>query len=384
MLRPILGKSEKLWVESFRAPEKLKSLAQKINEESQEIEHLKIMHVCGSHEHTTIYWGLRSLLPENIELVAGPGCPVCVCSTHEIEEAIELTKMGAIIATFGDMLRDKTKAGSLYDIRAEGGDVRVVYSAFDALKIARENPKKEVVFFSVGFETTAAPTASLFGYEIPENFSLLTSHKLTSPAIDALLKTEENLLDALIAPGHVSTIVGAQDWERFPRDHGVTTVVAGFEPLDVLLAILEIVKRFKEKKPELVNEYSRLVKHDGNKKAREWMDRVFEVRDVWWRGIGIIPNSGLFLKKEYKKRDARGKFMLDVPLDPVHDTPPGCVCHLVILGMKYPPECPFFGKSCIPSDPYGPCMVSEEGTCFIWYRYGDPGVIKRFINQTQQ
>lgn len=362
----------------FRDPKRLKGLAKRISEEAKDIGKLKIMHVCGSHEHTTIYWGLRSLLPENIELVAGPGCPVCVCSTHEIEEAIELAKRGVILATFGDMLRDKTKNGSLYDARARGGDIRVVYSGFDAVKLARGNPKREVVFFSVGFETTAAPTASLFGLPLPPNFSILTSHKLTSPAVELLLQTEENILDALIAPGHVSTIVGAQDWARFPEKYNVTTVVAGFEPLDVLIAILEIVRRFKEGRAELVNEYRRLVKYEGNLKAREWIDKVFEVKGVWWRGIGVVPNSGLFLRSEYEDYDARKRFELNIPFDPEADTPPGCVCHLVILGKKYPPECPLFGKSCTPGDPYGPCMVSEEGTCYIWHRYGNPEIIRKF------
>jgi hydrogenase expression/formation protein HypD len=268
--------------------------------------------------------------------------------------------------------------GSLYQAKAKGGDVRVIYSGFDALRVAEENRDREVVFFSVGFETTAAPTASLFRTRLPQNLSILTSHKLTSPAVEMLMEVKGEKLDGIVAPGHVSTIVGAQDWERFPKKYGVTTVVAGFEPIDLLLAVLRIIEQIKRGEPKLINEYSRLVKYEGNMRARKEMDRVFYVSDTWWRGIGSVPNSGLFLRNEFKEFDARERFGLEVDFDPEEDTPPGCICHLIILGRSYPSQCPLFGKKCTPLDPYGPCMVSQEGTCYIWYRYGSREQISKF------
>jgi len=345
----------------------IKSLAGKRN--------YRIMHVCGSHEHTITYWGLRSLIPSNVELVAGPGCPVCVCAAHEVGEAILLARKGHILVTFGDMVRDRTRYGSLLSSKQDGADVRIVYSGQDAVEIAKKNKGKEVIFFSVGFETTAAPVASLFKTELPTNFSLLTSHKLTSPAVEALLSKGEITLDGIIAPGHVSTIVGASDWEKFPKRYGVTTVVAGFEPVDVLLAVLYILK---ERPPKLINEYKRLVKYEGNLLAKRIMSEVFDIRDTWWRGIGWVPKSGLFLKESLSQFDARKKFGISLSPHEEEDIPKGCSCHLVVIGRIYPPECPLFGKSCTPQNPYGPCMVSYEGACYIWHRFGDIHTIRKF------
>jgi hydrogenase expression/formation protein HypD len=335
----------------------------------------RIMHVCGSHEHTITYWGLRALLPSNIELIPGPGCPVCVCAAHEVGEAIYLAREGHIIATFGDMVRDRTRFGSLLDAKSEGADVRIVYSGHDAVEIARRNRGKEVIFFSVGFETTAAPVASLFKERLPPNFSLLTSHKLTSPAVEALLLEGEINLNGLIAPGHVSTIVGAVDWKKFPEKYGITTVVAGFEPVDVLLAVLYILK---EKTPKLINEYRRLVKYEGNLTAKKIMKEVFDIRDTWWRGMGWVPDSGLYIKDKFSEFDARKKFGVSFSPLEEEDIPKGCSCHLVVVGKVYPPECPLFGKICTPQNPYGPCMVSYEGACYIWHRFGDINTIRKF------
>lgn len=335
---------------------------------------LRIMHVCGSHEHTITYWALRGILPEELELIAGPGCPVCVSASHEVGEAIELAREGLTILTFGDMMMNRTRFGSLMDAKSDGADVRIIYSPRDAIKIAKEEKKREFVFFSIGFETTTAPIASMILEEPPANFSILTSNKRTSPAVDHLLQDEDFDLDGIIAPGHVSTIVGAKDWERFPKKYGITTVVAGFEPVDVLLAILIITKA---KKPCLYNEYRRLVKYEGNTRALALMDEVFEVDTAWWRGMGWVPESGYYLKEKFKKYNAREKYGVSMKPDPEEDIPKGCSCHLIVTGRAYPTDCPLFGNRCTPENPYGPCMVSVEGTCQIWYRFGNIKKLRR-------
>jgi len=338
---------------------------------------VRIMHICGSHEHTATRFGLRTLLPANVELIAGPGCPVCVCSSADIHDAIEVARKGAILTTFGDMMRDRTPYGSLEDARAGGADVRMVYSPLDAVQIAKDNKDREVVFFGVGFETTAAPAASMVSDELPANFSMLTSFKLTSPAVEALLKSGKHHLDGIIAPGHVSTVVGAVDWARFPEKYGVPAVVAGFEPADLLLAVLKVMQQVADGKPKVENEYTRLVRFDGNPLALKAMKNAFDVRPAFWRGVGTIPDSGLFLKDKWSDHDAREKLDVQSTVDSEKDLPKGCHCDEVIVGELYPNECPLFGKSCTPSSPYGPCMVSGEGTCYIWHRFGDPRELRK-------
>lgn len=337
----------------------------------------RIMHVCGSHEHTAVRFGIRSLLPANIELIAGPGCPVCVCSSADIQDAMKIAAKGAILATFGDMLRDRTSHGSLEETKANGGDVRIVYSPLDAVKLAREDPSREVVMFGVGFETTAAPVASMVSDDLPENFSILTSFKLTSPAVEALLSSGKHHLDGIIAPGHVSTIVGAADWARFPQKYKVPAVVAGFEPADLLIAVLKIMQQIADGEPRIENEYTRLVRFDGNPLAMKAMKNAFDVRPAFWRGMGMIPYSGLFLKERWGDLDARKKFGVESKVESAKDLPKGCHCDKVVVGEIYPTECPLFGKSCTPSNPYGPCMVSVEGTCYVWHRFGDPRHLRK-------
>ncbi len=338
---------------------------------------IKIMHVCGSHEHTVTYYGLRTLLHDNLELVAGPGCPVCVCSVSDIREAMEIARKGAILCTFGDMVRDRTPYGSLDDVRREGADVRIVYSPADAKRIALENPGKEVVFFGVGFETTSAPISSLVFDEIPENLSILTSLKKTSPAVEALLKSGEIVLDGVIAPGHVSTVVGGQDWGNLPEKFEIPTTVSGFEPVDVLLSIMDLLEQIKSGKSELHIEYKRLVSLEGNRTAQKMLSDAFEVREAYWRSMGSVPGSGYFLKKKFEKHDARKKFNVAFEVEPDKDTPVGCKCHLVVTGKAYPSDCALFNKKvCRPDSPCGPCMVSGEGTCYIWNRYGNTQTLK--------
>jgi hydrogenase expression/formation protein HypD len=356
-------------LERFQDRDKAEGLVASIRETAAGLK-LKIMNVCGTHEHAIAQWGLRSLIPKDIELIAGPGCPVCVCPTHEIKEALTLARNGVILATFGDMLRVRTREGSLLDARSEGARVQLVYSALDALRIAREHPKEEVTFFSVGFETTSAPTASLLMTESnPRNFSILTSQRLTPPAVEFLCRSDDNPIDAFIAPGHVSCIIGARGWKSIPEDFGKPTVVTGFEPLDLLLAIQSLLKQIRENRPALTNEYTRTVSYEGNIRAQEVMNRAFEVRDCFWRGIGIIESSGLFLRDEFNGWDARRKFNVHLEPQPEEDIPQGCSCGLVLLGKRVPTDCSLFGTECTPLNPFGPCMVSQEGTCLIWYKF---------------
>jgi len=360
----------------FRKAEVVKALVKKINRLLPK-GRLKIMHVCGSHEHTVTYYGLRAMLSHRLELVAGPGCPVCVCSTADIREAIEVSKEDATLCTFGDMIRDRTPYGALEDAKRNGADIRMVYSPLDALKIAKENPNREVVFFGVGFETSSAPIASLLFDSPPDNFSMLTSLKRTSPAVESLLKGGEISLNGVIAPGHVSTIVGGADWLSIPASFGIPTVVAGFEPVDVLLAIIDILDQIRNGKAELGIEYKRLVRYRGNEQAQLMLSKVFDVKDAHWRALGKVPQSGYFLKQEFAAYDARKRFNVNFDVEVEKDVPPGCKCHLVVTGKAYPSNCSLFNnRLCTPEEPRGPCMVSGEGTCHIWYRYGSADALR--------
>jgi len=326
------------------------------------------MHVCGTHEHTISKYGLRSLLPKEIEVISGPGCPVCVCPAADIDKAIELGKReDTIITTFGDMIRVPASTISLTELKAQGADVRIVYGPNDAVKIARENPNKEVIFFAIGFETTAPLT----GFEIknnpPSNFSAICAHKLIPAALELLINIDQLNIDGFISPGHVSAIIGMQPYKIFSDAYHVPNVIAGFEPNDVLLSILMLLKQIKSKKSATLNEYSRVVKPGGNKVAQEVISEVFESVSSPWRGIGRILDGGLAIREKYENYDADKKF--DIKIEKAMDIPPGCSCHLVMTGKIYPYECKLFRKSCTPINPIGPCMVSLEGTCSIYYKY---------------
>lgn len=331
----------------------------------------KLVHVCGTHEITITHYGLRSLLPPQLEVLEGPGCPVCVTPVGDIDGAIELAEAGHTVATFGDMVRVPGSTWSLEDARGEGGDVRIVYSAADAAELARQLDK-EVVFFAVGFETTAPTVAAVLleGAEsLPDNFSLLVSHKLIPPAMEALLADGRADIQGYIAPGHVSTIIGVRPYEALPRKYGIPIVIGGFEPLDILYAIALLLKGLREE-ARVDNGYPRSVTYQGNQWAQELIERAFEPTDVRWRGIGIIPNSGLRLREEFARWDARRKFGIRVrSAEELH---PGCRCSLVITARATPDRCPLFSHVCTPRTPYGPCMVGEEAMCNIWYRYGGP------------
>ncbi|RLF15964.1 MAG: hydrogenase formation protein HypD [Thermoprotei archaeon] len=329
---------------------------------------VKIMHVCGTHEQVISHHGLRALLPSHVEVIAGPGCPVCVVPAKEVDEAIELAlRHHVVLATFGDMYRVPGTQLSLAEAKAHGADVRVVYSVRDAVKIAEENPSKQVVFFAIGFETTAPTTASELVSGPPRNFSVLVSHRLIPPVMELLLGIAETYFDGFICPGHVATIIGARPFKLFPEAYRMPTVIAGFEPLDVMVAVKHIVDQVARGEAKLVNEYRRSVRENGNPRALKLMEEVYEVYDGYWRGIGRVPASALRLKESFREYDARYRF--NVQVGPSRDLKPGCSCHLVLTGKLNPTECPLFAKACTPRSPQGPCMVSSEGTCNIWFRY---------------
>ncbi len=324
---------------------------------------LKIMNVCGSHEHTIAFSGMRSLMPENLEIIPGPGCPVCVCPESDIIHAIDLSNRDdVILVTYGDMLRVPSVKGS---IRAQGKNYKMVSSPFEAISIAHSNPDKKIVFFSIGFETTTAPTAAILETGVPDNFFVLSSHRLTPAIMEVLVKDADIGIDGFIAPGHVSAIVGADAWNVFSEKYGIPTVVAGFQADNLMLGIAEILGQLKSGKITTGNVYAGVVRPEGNLQAQKIMDKFFEVSDVNWRAIGHIPGSGLELRDEYSGRDAKKAFDLE---EVKESKIPGCICGTIILGKAYPSACRLFRKACTPKTPKGPCMVSMEGACNIWFK----------------
>jgi hydrogenase expression/formation protein HypD len=348
----------------FRNPELAQSIASKIKTLAPKKGQVKICHVCGTHEWTITHYGLRSLLPENVEVIAGPGCPVCIVPAAEIDEAVQLANKGKVITCFGDVLRVPGSQSSLLEAKAAGADVRIVYAVSDAVEMAKREPDKEFVFSAVGFETTAPSTAVEALGNLPKNFSFLVSHRLIPPAMELLLGIGDLQIDGFIAPGHVSAIIGLKPYELFPRVYRMPTVVAGFEPIDVLMAIYMILKQVSENDARLENEYPRVVKPEGNVKALEMMKKAFTVTAGNWRGIGRLPDSALQLRESLANYDARLKY--GVKIEQGKDILLGCECHLVIIGKIKPNQCPMFLKACTPAKPVGACMVSSEGTCRVW------------------
>lgn len=348
----------------FRDPELAHSIVEKIKDVAPKKEQVKICHVCGTHEWTITHFGLRSLLPENVEVIAGPGCPVCIVPAAEIDEAIQLAQKGMVITCFGDVLRVPGSNSSLLEAKAAGADVRFVYALSDAVEMAKRAPEKQFVFSAIGFETTAPSTAVEVLGNLPKNFSFLVSHRLIPPAMELLLGVGDLQIDGFIAPGHVSAIIGLKPYELFPRVYRMPTVVAGFEPIDVLMSIYMLLKQYSESDARLENEYSRVVKPEGNVKALEIMKKAFTVTAGNWRGIGRLPDSALKLRESLAQFDARLKY--GVHVEQGKDILLGCECHLVIIGKIKPKECPMFMKACTPAKPVGACMVSSEGTCRVW------------------
>jgi hydrogenase expression/formation protein HypD len=350
----------------FRDPELAKKVSEKMVEIAPKRGVVKICHVCGTHEWTITHYGLRSLLPKNVEVIAGPGCPVCIVPASEIDEAVQLALKGIVIACFGDLFRVPGSNMSLLDAKARGADVRVVYGVGDAVQMARNDPDKEFVFFAVGFETTSPSTAVEVAGKPPENMSFLISHRTIPPAMKLLVEMKDLSLNGFIAPGHVSTIIGLKPYEVFPEEYAMPVVVAGFEPLDLMFGVYMVLKQLNEGKPKLENEYLRGVNREGNSKAQELIDEVFSTVDGTWRGLGTISLSKYTLRNEYAKYDAHLKY--GVRVEKGVDKQHACKCHLVVIGKIKPTECPLYMKTCTPQKPVGACMVSVEGTCRIWAR----------------
>jgi hydrogenase expression/formation protein HypD len=332
------------------------------------------MEVCGTHTVAIFKGGIRQLLPEEVNLLSGPGCPVCVTSNADIDKAIGLAQDDEIIlTTFGDMMKVPGSYSSLHHVKAAGADIRVVYSVLDALSMAEDNPAKSVVFFGVGFETTAPTTASAI-IEAErrgiENFFFLSVHKVIPPAIRALLNSDEVHIDGFICPGHVSTIIGSLPYEFISKEYGVPCVIAGFEPLDILQAIDMLLEQIISREPRVSIQYSRAVRKEGNSIALKYLSTVFQVTESYWRGIGIIPETGLQLARQYERFDAEKVF--NIITKPPKEAA-GCRCGNVLRGAATPVECGLFARGCTPEHPVGPCMVSAEGTCSAWYLYGREG-----------
>lgn len=342
---------------------------------------MSFMGFCGTHEWTFTYFGLRSLLPRDLRVVAGPGCPVCITPGSYVDTAVKLSLDGVKILTYGDAYKlpgsELGRPRSLAEARAEGGSVQVVYGFTDALRIARRSRGLHV-FLGIGFETTAPSVASPISRgEVPGNLLVLSAYRLTPPIMEYMLSSVKDVpIDGVIAPGHVSAIIGAKSWGFVAEKYHRPVVVAGFEPLDVMLALLEMVAQVIRGEARLVNEYKRLATWEGNLRAQRVMAEVFSVVDAGWRGIGVVPGSGYVFSDKYSRYDAAVQLGLEKELRRIDEMPGGCRCADVVLGRASPIDCPLFGKACTPSHPYGPCMVSREGTCYIWARYGGPELLR--------
>ncbi len=339
---------------------------------------VRLMNVCGGHERSISMAGLRKALPEQIELIPGPGCPVCVCPEQDIYHAIHLAlNEGVTLVSFGDMLRvpvnvSKNAVRSLEQAKAAGADVRPIASPLEAIKIAQTEPGTTVVFFAAGFETTSAPVAGMMAQGMPDNLLLLMSGRLTWPAVAMLLESEQPGFDALIAPGHVSTVMGPEEWQFVVDKHHIPAAIAGFTPESLLAATYSVLRQLIENRPFLDNCYSEVVKSHGNQKAQALLNATLDIVDAPWRGIGVIPKSGYELKPQYDKHNARLRFADAASQARTHigEMPPGCDCARVVLGKIKPLDCRIYGSPCTPRTPVGPCMVSDEGACRIWWASG--------------
>jgi hydrogenase expression/formation protein HypD len=359
--------AEQSFVRRFRNAEAVHALSRALFELKPE-RPVCLMHVCGTHENALCQFGLRDLLPPWLRLIAGPGCPVCICPAADIDMAVRLMlDHHAVVASYGDVVRVPARM-SLAEAKSVGGDCRVVYGIDDAIGIAESEPASEVVFFAVGFETTACTTAAVLQRSLPKNFSILCSHRVVPPALEALLRMEGPGLDGFILPGHVTTVAGLQDYRALSRKCGIPMTVAGFEPADIMLAVLDLAKRAINKEAGVYNAYSRAVREEGNIHARRAMDEVFDTYDAPWRGIGAIAGSGLRIRAGLRDHDAMVRFGLR-PDPAVPETQPGCRCGEIMLGRVEPEDCSLFAATCAPDHPVGPCMVAFEGTCHARFRH---------------
>ena len=359
------------YVDEFRNGNLARRMATEITNISKG-QKFKFMEVCGGHTHTIFKHGIEDILPENIEMIHGPGCPVCVLPMGRIDDAIAIAKTeGTIFTTFGDMMRVPGSQGSLLDAKAAGADVRFIYSPLDALKIARQNPKKEVVFFAIGFETTAPSTAVTLlqaKNEDIHNFSVFCNHVTIIPTIKAILDSPDLRLDGFIGPGHVSMVIGLRTYQFIARDYQKPVVISGFEPLDIIQSILMLLKQYQTGKVVVENQYKRVVRPEGNLKSLEVIAQTMELRHYFeWRGLGFITHSALKIRSDFVQWDAEERF--EVPGLQVAD-PKACQCGEVLKGVIKPWECKVFGTACTPETPIGSCMVSPEGACAAYFNYG--------------
>lgn len=354
--------------EAYRDPVIAKSLVRQIRGASKTP--LRLMEVCGTHTVAIFRHGIRTLLPETIRLISGPGCPVCVTAQADIDAFVALAQRREVtLATFGDLMRVPGSGSSLQKETAEGADVRVVYSPMDAVQMARNHPERQVVFLGVGFETTTPTIAAAImtaGKLKLDNFSVYAAHKTVPTALNALMDNPDIRIDGFILPGHVSVIIGTDAYQPLFDQHQMPCTVVGFEPVDVLRGILDLVEMIEKKAPALTNAYPRVVTRAGNVQAKKILETVFEPCDAPWRGLGVIPGSGLAIRDEWAAFDAVKRFELTLTAVP---EPPGCACGEILSGTKTPDACALFGKQCTPMHPVGPCMVSTEGTCAAFYRY---------------
>lgn len=358
----------------FRDPLKAKQLGARLQELVTEIgrDPISVMHVCGSHEQAIARFGLRSTFPRKLDVVMGPGCPVCITDVPEVDEAVALALQGVRVATYGDMLRVPGTVKSLADVRGDGAKIELVYSIDQAVELARTTTE-DVVFFATGFETTAVATAAALLNDPPPNFSVLSAHKYIPPVMEIVTEMPGSRIEGFLAAGHAAIITGSNVFEAFVRDHGIPVVVAGFEPLDILAALVKLVELVRDRKPQVVNMFPRCVTAEGNKVAQEQLWKVFTPIGGRWRGIAHVPNGNLRLRDEYARFDTRKRFKID--LSRLWDYAPPkllgqCVCGEIMSGSKSPKDCALFGKECLPENPVGACMVSSEGTCRIWHQYG--------------
>jgi hydrogenase expression/formation protein HypD len=358
----------------FRDPAKARALAAALDTVTRGVDHapVSVMHVCGSHEQSIAKFGLRTILPKGLNVIMGPGCPVCVTDLPEVDEAVVLAQDGKFIASYGDMLKVPGTAKSLADVQAEGARIAVVYSAAQAAELARDTTD-EVVFFASGFETTAVATAAVALSDLPPNFSILSAHKYIPPVMEIVAEMPDSRVEGFLAAGHAAAITGWRIFERFVEKHRVPVVVAGFEPLDILAGLVRLVELVRDRTPRVDNMFPRCVTPEGNRNAQQQLWRVFQTQGGRWRGIAHVPNGNLRLRDEFAHVDARRRFDIDVRRLWNH-APSAltqvCICGEIMAGLSAPEHCPLFGKECVPENPVGACMVSSEGTCRIWHQYG--------------
>ncbi len=361
------------YVDEYREPQKGEILLREIETLSKKLNRcIKIMEVCGGHTHSIFKYGIEDALPETIELIHGPGCPVCVMPRGKLDDAIAIAKHpNVIFTTFGDTMRVPGSKTSLLQASSEGANIRMVYSPLDSLQIARDNPDKEIVFFGIGFETTAPSTAYTIKQAFSENlhnFSLFSNHVLVIPALQALLDNPDLQLDGFVGPGHVSMVIGCNPYNFIAKDYNIPIVISGFEPVDILQSIWMLLQQLIQNRCEVENQYSRVVQTQGNIQAITAMNEVFEVRSEFeWRGLGYIPASGLKIRPKYARFDTEVKFA--IPNNQVADHK-ACQCGEILKGVLKPWQCKVFGTACTPENPIGTCMVSNEGACAAYYKYG--------------